>query len=285
MIVCEGELEIASDSLDEFLKHFSGHVSLFLIDDGSPSNVGKQIVDRFAHQIRNPIHFHRISTSLKFRGMAKRLSLAFDLIANSGKEFDLVVRLDSDALLVRDDLERVMRDFCHDDYGLFGETLDIRGRDKILFLADLIPFGFKRKTVDGVMERQWQLSRFYPVWWWDFGWKSILQGFRFQVILGSFWFMGWKTFEALREKGYLSRSQSHHGFIFCDDVLLTAAVHALDHSVVNLGDHSIHWKDTLTYSQDSPLSVIQANDPYVVHPLKNNPKAWNLRKNLSSPHA
>jgi hypothetical protein len=158
----------------------------------------------------------------------------------------------------------------------------MRWRDRVLFLADFLPMGFKRELVDGVIQRQWQLNRTTPVWWADLGMKALLNGFQFNFIPGCFWYLGGKTLQKLKEVGYLSREQSKYGFVFNDDTLLTTAVFAINHPVVDLTTLSGHWKGSMSMAEDTPLEAVKQIHPYVVHPLKNNPKAWERRRELKA---
>ncbi|MBD2261271.1 hypothetical protein [Pseudanabaena sp. FACHB-2040] len=279
MCICEGELDIAHDALSSFIKCCQGEITLFLVDDASPSYVGQSLADRFIQQTGSKAHCLRLPKALKYRGNAQRTFLGLQSIRDVGRDFDLVVKLDADALVVREGLEEEMAAYCTDGCGLYGETFNMRLCDRVLFSSDLLPFGFKRKSVNGVIERRWQLSRTFPVWWSDFGYRGIRGGFRFNCILGSFWFMGWKTFCSLSDRGYFRRDQSKHGFVFNDDVLLTTAVHALKHPVVNLGQRSFSWKDTLIIHEETvQVNALWSRKPFVIHPLKNTPVSWRLRQ-------
>lgn len=281
MKVCEGEYDIAWDALTSLAQSCKGaDITLFVLDDASPSRVGKRLADKFHETTHNPVDCLELPRSLGFRGSAQRAFLGLDRIASSGEEFDIVVKIDSDALVVRDDLGDFLEKSCPNGLGLYGEGREMRGRDRLLFLADYLPMGFKRESIDGVIQRKWQLSRTYPVWWSDVGTRALLNGFRFHFIPGCFWYLGGKTLQKLKEVGYLSRDQSNYGFVFNDDLLLTTAVYAINHPVVDLTTISPHWQESMAMSEDTPLAVVKQLHPYVVHPLKDRPKAWERRREL-----
>ena len=283
MTVCEGEYEMALDALISFIQSCQGaDITLFVLDDASPSRVGKRLADKFHEMTQNPVDCLDMPQSLGFRGTAQRTFLGLTRIASSGEEFDMIVKIEADALVVRDDLGTFMEKTCPNGLGLYGERYTMRWRDRVLFLADFLPMGFKRELVDGVIQRQWQLSRTSPVWWSDFGMRALLNGFQFDYIPCCFWFLGGKTLQKLKEVGYLSREQSKYGFVFNDDLLLTTAVYAISHPVVDLTTLSEHWKGSMSMTEDTPLAAVKHIQPYVVHPLKNNPKAWERRKELKS---
>lgn len=281
MKVCEGEYDMAWDTLMSMTRSCSGSdISFFVLDDASPSKVGRRLAENFHKETQNPVDCLELPKSLGFRGSARRAFMGLERIAKSGEVFDVVVKIDADGVVVRDDLGRFMKEACPDGMGLFGEQYPMRLQDKVLYFADLLPIGFKRKSVDEVIQREWQLSRFYPVWWSDLGRQSLRNGFRFSFIPGCFWFLGGRTLQMLSEAGYLSRDQSRYGFVFNDDLLLTMAVFTIKHPVVDLGALSPHWGRFQAMTEDAPISAIKPHRPFVIHPLKDNPKAWERRREL-----
>jgi hypothetical protein len=283
MKVCEGEYEIAWEALTSLAQSCKGaDITFFVLDDASPSRVGKRLADEFHDMTGYPVDCLELPQSLGYRGSAQRAFLGLDWIVSSGEEFDMVVKIDSDALVLRDDLGDLLKESCPNGVGLYGEGQTMRLQDRLLFLADFLPVGFKRQMIDQIIQRQWQLNRTSPVWWADFGWRGFLNGFSFEFIPGCFWYLGGKTLKKLKEVGYLSRNQSKYGFVFNDDSLLTTAVYAIDHPVVDLVSLSPHWKGSTWMSESTPIEQVKSLRPYVVHPLKNNPKAWERRKELKS---
>lgn len=281
MAVCEGEFELAADGLESFVTACPDIISEFwVLDDASPSHVGEQLVKRFTELTQQSGQVIRLSKSLGYLGMAERLFLALQNIASGSQSFDVVVKLDPDAFVIRQDLGKAIFELCQNQIGLYAPKHDMRHRDSLLYLADLLPFGFKRNQVDGIMTKKWELNRTYPVWWSDIGWRALNNGFRFRYAPGSFWFLGRKTLNSLYAAGYLTRKQDKHGFIFNDDLLLTSVVHAIKHPVIDLGSLSPSWNQTLSMDEQTPLSLLETIHPFVVHPLKNNPSAWKRRDDL-----
>lgn len=283
MTVCEGEYDLAWDALTSFTQSCtSADITLFVLDDASPSRVGKRLADKFHEMTGNPVDCLELPRSLGFRGTARRLFLGLERIANHGEAFDIVVKIEADALVVRDDLGNFLEKSCPNGLGFYGERYTMRWRDRLLCLADYLPIGFQRTSIDGIIQRQWQLSRTSPVWWADLGRQALLNGFQFDYIPCCFWFLGAKTLQTLKEGGYLCRDQSKYGFVFNDDLLLTIAVYAIDHPVVDLTTLSPHWKGSMSMSESTPMEDVKSLRPYVVHPLKDNPQAWERRKELKS---
>jgi hypothetical protein len=281
--VCEGEYEMAWDAMMSLVQSCQGaNISLFVLDDASPSRVGKRLVDKFYKTTGNSVDCLELPQSLGYRGSGQRAFIGLNRIANSGKEFDMVVKIDADALVIRDDLGDFLEKSCPNGVGLYGEGNMMRWRDRILYLADFLPIGFKRKSTEQVIQREWELSRIYPVWWADLGMRSLFNGFQFKYIPGCFWYLGGKTLQKLKEVGYLSRDQNNYGFVFNDDLLLTTAVYAINHPVVDLTTISPHWKGSTFTSEETPLIEVKQLNPYVIHPLKNKPKAWERRTELKA---
>jgi hypothetical protein len=281
MNVCEGEYEIGLSAFQSLIRSCQGHELLFFVlDDASSSRVGQRLAEQFQRLTGQATDCLELPKSLGYRGNAQRAFMGLHRIATCGENFDAVVKIDTDALVIRKDLGKFISEVCTDGLGLYSEAHAMRARDQILYLADLMPFGFKRKKLDGVIQRQWQLSRNHPVWWADLGIKALLNGFRFRFIHGSFWFIGGRTVRELEASGCLSRNQSKHGFVFNDDLLLTSAVYAIHHRVVDLSATYPQWDQFLWAGKECPLEAILSRKPYVIHPLKNNPEAWQRRQEL-----
>lgn len=281
MNVCEGEYEMGLSALQTLIQSCqSNDLQFFVVDDASPSKAGQRLAAQFRALTGQPADCLELPKSLGFRGNAQRAFMGLHRIATCGEEFDAVIKIDADAIVIRKDLGEFIADVCVDGIGLYGEAYPMRLQDKILYLADFIPFGFKRKLVDGIIQRQWQFSRLYPVWWVDLGFKALLNGFRFRYIPFCFWILGGKTLQKLSSQGYFTRDQSRYGFVFNDDLMLTSAVYAVNHRVVDLSAVSPHWQRSLAASEEVPLADIVAHKPYVVHPLKDHPKAWERRREL-----
>ena len=105
MTVCEGEYDLAWDALTSFTQSCtSANITLFVLDDASPSRVGKRLADKFHEMTGNPVDCLELPRSLGFRGTSRRLFLGLERIANHGEAFDIVVKIEADALVVRDDL-------------------------------------------------------------------------------------------------------------------------------------------------------------------------------------
>ena len=181
--VCEGEYDIDWDALMSLAQSCKGaDISLFVLDDASQSQVGKRLADKFYEATLNPVDCLELPRSLGFRGSGQRAFLGLERIASSGEAFDIVVKIDADALVVRNDLGDFLEKSCPNRLGLYGAGNLMRWRDRLLYLMDYLPMGFNRALVDGVIQREWQLSRNYPVWWIDFGRRALLNGFRFTTF-------------------------------------------------------------------------------------------------------
>jgi hypothetical protein len=279
--VCEGELGIACDSLESLALSCAEHdLVAFIVDDASPSYVGKRIIEFIERTHGVPGQCLRMQQSLGWHGMAERLFVGLKCIADYGPNFDLLIKLDPDALVVRRDFGRFLTENCEAPRGLAGQMYAMRPRDKVPFLLDQLPIGFRRSSANGVMQHDRKLSRFRPVWWSDIGRKALLGGFRFRYVPGCFFILGGETLHALNASGYLARSQSCHGLVFNDDLILTASVYALGHPVIDLSQISPHWSSIMSLSEETPMDQVLECAPYVVHPLKNNPQAMRQRDEL-----
>jgi hypothetical protein len=128
------------------------------------------------------------------------------MIAQSERSFDMVVKIDADACIVRKDLLPFLKATCAFGIGLYGELYPMRTRDRVLLLADYLPLGFARERHGDVIRRRGQLRRLFPVWWSDFGWRALMRGFRLEYVAGNFYILGGKTLRKLDAAGARARS-------------------------------------------------------------------------------
>jgi hypothetical protein len=283
MTVCEAERRIAPGALASVVAALPGtDLTLFIVDDASPSHVGRGLLDLYPHL---PGHLVRFERSLGFTGTARRLFAGLAAIADSKTEFDAIVKFDPDALVVTDDLAGFIGAVAPDGRGLHGVISRMRKRDALLLVADLFPVGFRRRYRDGVIQRKWELSRLRPVWWWGIGWRAVLRGMRFRYIAGGLCILGGRTLRELGQRGWLRlKHEGRHGFTFTDDMLLSVATVALGHAIsdparirpnwaVLDGDHATDWEGKL------------AAGALVLHPLKDNPRADEVRKMVAEKRA
>jgi len=285
--VCEGEFEIGLDALQSLVDSLGGYeIDVFILDDGSPSLVGQNIAKKLHIDKIQAIHHMDLPVSLGFRGSAQRAFIGLSWIHKSAKEFDVIIKIDADAVVLREDLGQHIQKALQDGKGLYGVEYLMRKRDRILYMADQLRLGFARKLVNGIIQRRWKIGRNYPVWWADIGEKARRNGFNYRYIPGCFWFLGPETLNALADAGYLDRDQSNFGFVFNDDLILTSATAAIEHPIVDLTKLSSAWLRSMGLSELEPIELIQAQQPYVVHPLKNYPAANARREELKKlfPH-
>jgi len=277
-VVCEGELEIGIDALQSLVSSLKGYeIDVFILDDGSPSFVGQNIAKKLNTGGIQEIHHMDLAVSLGFRGSAQRAFIGLSWIHNTAKKFDVIIKIDADAVVLREDLGQHIQETLQGRRGLYGVEYSMRKRDKILYIVDQFPIGLTRKLVNGIIQRAWRIGRIYPVWWSDIGKKARHNGYKYSYIQGCFWFLGANTLHELVEANYLDRDQSNFGFVFNDDLILTTATMAIQHPVVDLTKVSNAWRCSMTLSESTPIGVIQAQKPYVIHPLKNH-HAANVRR-------
>ncbi len=278
--LCEGEFEITLDTLQRVLDTCRQHeFDLYIVDDASPSNVGARIIESIASRVGHT-RLIRLPKSLGFWGTATRMMIALRAINEEDRNYDYVLGLDPDLFPVRLDLGEEIARKCTDRGALYGCSTALRKRDALLFLADMIPVGFRRRTVEGVSGRKWSLSRSYSCWWTDLGVKSLLKGYSFEFIGGSFWLLGGDVLRRFESTRILSRDESKFGLTLGDDMLLTIMTLGVGLPVVDLGSGNPSWQGTLGMGVNVSVETINRCRPYVVHPLKNNSAGWTRRSEL-----
>src|SRR5271154_1962641 len=122
MSLCEGEEAIAWDVVSAMAEACAGpKISLFLVDDASPSHVGQRIAARFRETFGHDAHCRVLPKGLRFFGTTERLFQGLNDVASSGQSFDMVLKFDPDICVVRRDLLAFVKEACPDGVGLFGE--------------------------------------------------------------------------------------------------------------------------------------------------------------------
>lgn len=282
--VYEADRVIAFDLLDSLMRACKHSVlDFYFTDDASPSHLGKQILD-YCEARGSRAFCIRNHANQGFRGAIDRTLRLVRTIAESPLHYDLILRIDSDALVLKPGLDLALADICKDPVGLYGVIRYMRPRDRIGLLCDLLPAGFKRQTRNGRIEKDFSLSRFSPVWWSRFGWKSLLQGFDFGFVEGSCYAMGKDLPRQLLERGFFDHyDRRRFGLITSEeDVIITLLCRAAGLPIYHLDQHDPSWKlvNRLGHAVlDLPLDDI----PFVLHPLKSNlPHHAALRAKLKS---
>jgi hypothetical protein len=282
MSVCEGDKAIAREAASALIRGSAGaKFDVFILDDASPSRVGEMLAE---HCGKLP---GVLSTGVKllpapvgFRGGVTRVILQLQWIASVGTPYDIVMKIDPDSLVVREDF---LDSFRHDivrrgGRGLWSIAHPNRFRDVVLFLADLLPAGFRRKTVGTIIQRDWELSRMRPVWWSDIGWRALFHGYRFRYSHGAFYAFGGETFREIARRGYLDRLViGRHGFVTSEeDPMATVLTRAVGDPLIDLNQLVPNWGIAFLGSQARAEEVLSSGT-YLVHPIKDNDSGRKLR--------
>jgi hypothetical protein len=282
--VYEAERSFAHVCLEQLLDILSGHtVHVGIQDDASPSRLGDRLAERVRPRLGDRVRVVRLDRSLGYHGMYERVLGFLDFACTWGETFDYVLRVDPDLHFCTHRLAEVFDRSLLPEVGLFGPTLAMRRRDFTLFLADLLPVGFRRRLKDGGMEHGWELARTYPVWWSDIGRRAVRNGFRGRIVTGSFGALSWRSVLQMRERGWFSRSRERSGLVFQDDVVTSAMVHALGHPLLDFREVLPTWNNELCLRPTDTADDVRRRGLDLVHALKNEPWAHALREKLILP--
>ncbi len=275
--VYDAEKTFAHQTLGQLLDILQGHdVHVLILDDASPSQVGKSLKLAFEDKAQVNFEVIRIEKSSGFRGAMDRTLFALRHLASKSQAFDYVLRVDADLFFYRRDLAGIFDSDRLPAQGMVGSFARFRTRDFIQVLFDLVPFGFRRRQSQGVVEHKWEFKRIKPVWWWDLGLRALMNGFDRRFIGGPFQILAGSTLAEMAKRGWLERRPLKGlGLVFGEDVMTNVMVKALNHPLVDLAELVPDWAcDMAINPHKGGPEFIQANRYYLVHPLKGD--AWGL---------
>jgi hypothetical protein len=274
--VYEGDRPYAAQTLDQVLDLLAPHeLTVHIQDDGSPSYVGRRLAEQFSHRVN--LRLARIDQSAGYHGASERTLSLLHALAVEGQTYDYILRVDPDIYLASRRLARLFDENLLPDCGLVGTTIQMRQRDLVLWLADLVPVGWRRRQLaDGRMEHGWEI-RAAPVWWRDIGLSALSKGFRGRIATGALYVITWSTLFTLHERGWLSRSRQATGLVFGEDVFVNTLVRALGHPVFDINEFIPEWKADLFIQRDTPVDTLRSRQLDLLHPLKDNAWAQSVR--------
>ncbi len=282
LCVCDSDATLAEDVVTTLSSSASEHeLRFFIMDDASKSHAGDRLAEH-ARRLGKKATCTRLPQSLGFRGCIQRTCEGLREVVASGEPFDLVIKHDPDALVIRTDLGAFLAEHCRADDAMWGIPFTMRRRDRVLLLADLVPFGFRRRRKGHLVDRKWEPKRLYPVWWFSAGVRALAAGgFRFTTPGGGFYAIAMPLVRKMVEKGYLDRpNYERHGLITTEeDVMAGLLVRAVGGRVVDLGTISPRFGD-LGISRTPDAKTLRANGHFVVHPLKATPEGLACRREL-----
>ena len=281
LCVCDSDATLAQDVVTTLCASASEHeLRFFVMDDASKSHAGEKLAEH-CRNLGKKATCTRLPQSLGFRGCIQRTCEGLREVASSGEPFDLVIKHDPDALVIRPDLGAFLAEHCRADDAMWGIPFTMRQRDRVLLMADLLPFGFRRRRKGQVIDRKWEPKRLYPVWWALAGLKALANGFRFVTPGGGFYAIAMPLVRRMVDHGYLASPRyDRHGFLTAEeDIIAGLLVRAVGGRVVDLGTLSPAFGD-LGISRTPDAQVLRKNGHFVVHPLKATPEGLSCRREL-----
>lgn len=279
--VYEGDRELALDTFDSIIRSSPAvEIDFYFTDDASPSRVGDALVAWCRHR-GFAAHCVRYDTRTGYRGAIERTLSLLREVAQSSQQYDFILRIDTDALVVRPGIAAEFHEHCVDSIGIYGVQRRMRGRDAVALLLDLLPIGFKRKRSNGVVERSYGFTRVRPVWWWRVGLLALANGFRFKFPDGCCYVLGGELPRALFEAGSLDLYRAdRYGLITSEeDVILAMICHANGLKVHDLVEQDHTWAQ-MNWIREGILDAPADSIPFVVHPLKATPDGLALRAQI-----
>jgi hypothetical protein len=277
--VYEKERAFAAHTLSQLLDVLEGHdVHLAVQDDASPSHLGQRLKDAFSSRV--PTRLIRLHRSLGYFGTFDRTMSFLHQATTWGERYDYVLRVDPDIMLGTPRIRDLFAPGRLPPLGMVGPTLMLRKRDLVLFAADLLPAGFRRRVRDSGIDRKWELRRFSPVFWSDIGRQSLLRGFRGRIAAGVFQVIAWDTVLAWENAGWLARPRTGTGLMLQDDVLLSMMVVAAGHPLIDFEERLPGFRAELFMGPSNTAEGVRRRGVDLLHPLKDTEWANRLRADL-----
>lgn len=279
--VYAAETDFAEITLKQIATLSSYHeVHLLILDDASHNFLGLQLKARVEGLFSGEVEVIRLPRSGGYYGAIDRTVEAFRYIVEQGKGYDYVLRLDADLYFCRRDLESLFSPSRLPLTGIVGPLLTMRPRDFTLFLADMVPFGWRRRKVNGCLTHCWELKRSAAVWWSDIGGLALRSGFRGDFIPGCFQIIAFQTLSKIHARGYLKRDRKSWGLVFGEDVITNTMVRAVGDPVIDIKSIVPDFACEIFLSENTSLEWIHQHQFYFIHPLKGQHWAQQIRQNL-----
>ncbi|CAN5567413.1 hypothetical protein BH10ACT2_BH10ACT2_05170 [soil metagenome] len=267
--VYEDDREIGVDTLDSIIRSCPAtDIDFYLTDDASTSHVGDAVV-RWCRDRGFAARCIRNDNRRGYRGAIDRTLSLLREVAQSGVEYDFVLRIDTDALVVRPGIAAALTAQAIDKTGIYGVSRRMRVRDGAALLLDLIPFGLRRDPKNGIVGQSYSLRRWRPVWWWRVGMKALARGFSFKFPDGCCYVIGGELPTVLLNAGYLDLYKAdRYGLITSEeDVMIALMCHAKGLTVHDLASLDPTWAQ-MSWIGEGVLDAPVESIPFVVHPLK-----------------
>ncbi|MBB5211845.1 hypothetical protein [Microbulbifer hydrolyticus] len=277
----EGDKSIGFELLESLVSSFKNtKFDLYFTDDASSSRLDRSVV-KWAESKGISAYGVRYDHNLGFRGAVERTLRLLKLIAQQPRDYDVILRIDTDALVIKEGLDLELLQLCTDPKGLYGVLKNMRPKDRLGYLLDLLPFGFKRVANNDQIGSKFSMSRKSPVWWWREGFKALTKGFRFKYVEGSCYIMGGAFPKELMRLGILDRfDRNRHGLITSEeDVVVTTLCRSAGLPLYQTNEFDPRWKLVNILGKrvlDMPVDEL----PFVIHALKADPAGSALRKKV-----
>ena len=274
----EGDKEIGFELLESLVSSFKDtRFDLYFTDDASTSRLDNEIV-KWAEKRGIAAQGIRYENNMGFRGAVERTLSLLKHIALQPTDYDLILRIDTDALVIKEGLDQELFNICTDPKGLYGVLKKMRTKDRFGYLLDLLPIGFKRNTNNGKIDSKFSFSRRAPVWWWREGFKALWRGFRFKYVEGSCYVMGGAFPKELMRLGFLDNfRRERHGLITSEeDVIVTTLCRAAGLPLYQTNKFDARW-ELVNILGPRVLNMSIQELPFVIHALKANEAGSRLR--------
>lgn len=263
-----------------FLSFRTASFDIFLTDDASSSHVGDEVI-AWARERGMNAYCLRDNERQGFRGAIDRTIRVLKLLAAHPVEYDVILRIDTDAWVIKSGLDEALLHACNDPGALYGVMSYMRPKDRVGLLLDLLPGGLKRKSKGAMILHDFAATRRHRVWWSSAGMKAFGKGFRFGYVQGSCYALGGRVPRMLEESGYLGTyDRNAHGLLTSEeDIMVTMLCHAAGIPIRELDRVDPSWKHINTIGE-RVLDCNERDTPYVIHALKADAYGTSLRKKI-----
>lgn len=288
MVVGPNESRMAIESLDS-IRYFYPNDDIWILDDCTNDGTFNHLK---SWAEKNRAFINRNKKPNGYLGLVNSLFSLFLDILNSGIDYEIIIKMDTDAYILSSDLKKHIIDLFEENgpgmmgsykFSPNGNTRDFKKQFRNIIL-DIIPIGID-KYRKSIRIGSSFIAPFFI--------KALKNGYLpGEHVLGGMYALHYKTLLGLKEIGFFNSVNKKYRGLTLEDILISLGVKALGHKLIDI---NVNKNNPITWLQYKPPIPLEASEILrkgimAVHPLKNNNQGnefravfENWRNNLCKP--